>query len=342
MDLIEKFLPASFSEALGGTLAIIAILAGILSLFACVRAHTLRMLAIFVVTALALFSNNVTTYFIAIFVIATAVTELDFLQNLAAIVRGNKEYFDFKKESLSRERKLDLLAAETVRSAVVTESSIDNSAKDDVVEANKAEVEAVDEGASVNENKKDAPTFEEKLEKPTSSSARPDGVVDLAVGDVGHPTTATHKTSFPRASASTLSNDVRRIYELEGRAFDSLELLYETAIERGVRLRRGRVSVELDGLLTKFDGKKDLIFEVKYLRSSENFIAWIKLIGIKLRSLAGRYKEVTGEDALIHFVLILETGVMLTGRQRLALDELNVRDISVFTVDFLERDSLQI
>jgi hypothetical protein len=52
-----------------------------------------------------LFSNHWSTYFAGLFIIATAVTELEFLQNLAAIIRGNKDYFDYKKESLSTEEK---------------------------------------------------------------------------------------------------------------------------------------------------------------------------------------------------------------------------------------------
>ncbi|MDD1136019.1 hypothetical protein M5G22_00490 [Pseudomonas sp. TNT2022 ID233] len=346
MDIMEKFIPVSFPEALGGVLALIAILSGVLSLISGLRAHTLRLLAIFVVTALALFSNNVTTYFIAIFVIATAVTELDFLQNLAAIVRGNKEYFDFKKESLSKERKLDLLAAEAARAAVVAESSFKSSPKDNGSEPNNEEKvvagNQADEQAAMFEPEEVSPPKETPVEEVSAPSiTKPDGDLEKAAkSEVGIPTKTSYRNFFPRSAPGKLSDDVRRIYELESRAFDSLELLYEKAIERGVRLRRGAFAVELDGLLTKFDGEKDLIFEVKYLRSPENFIAWIKLVGIKLQGLAKRYKEVTGENAMVHFVLILEAGVKLTARQRVALDSLEVRDVTIFNVDFLERTPL--
>lgn len=102
---MENFLPNSFIEALGGIVIALSLILSSVSLIPSLRSHSIKLLALFVVAALALFSNHWTTYFAGIFVIATAVTELEFLQNLAAIIRGNKEYFDYKKESLSTDQK---------------------------------------------------------------------------------------------------------------------------------------------------------------------------------------------------------------------------------------------
>ena len=74
------------------------------SLIPCIRSHSTRLLALLLVVGLALFANHPVTYFAALFIVATAVTELEFLQNLAAIIRGNKEYFQYKMEHLSREQ----------------------------------------------------------------------------------------------------------------------------------------------------------------------------------------------------------------------------------------------
>ena len=74
------------------------------SLVPCIRSHSTRLLALLLVVGLALFSNHPATYFAALFIVATAVTELEFLQNLAAIIRGNKEYFQYKMEHLSKEQ----------------------------------------------------------------------------------------------------------------------------------------------------------------------------------------------------------------------------------------------
>ncbi len=60
------------------------------------------MAGLFLLMTLALFAENPYCYFAALFIVATAVTQLDFLQNLAAIIRGSKEYFEYQKEFLSR------------------------------------------------------------------------------------------------------------------------------------------------------------------------------------------------------------------------------------------------
>lgn len=102
---MQNLVPNSFAEALGGIVICLALLLSLISLIPALRSHSIRLLALFFVAALSLFSNHWTTYFAGIFVIATAVTELEFLQNLAAIIRGNKDYFDYKKEALTSEQK---------------------------------------------------------------------------------------------------------------------------------------------------------------------------------------------------------------------------------------------
>jgi hypothetical protein len=100
----SQLIPPSFIEALGGSVMVFALILVLASLIPCIRSHATRLLAILLVVGLALFSNYWATYFAALFIVATAVTELEFLQNLAAILRGNKEYFQYKKEHLSNEQ----------------------------------------------------------------------------------------------------------------------------------------------------------------------------------------------------------------------------------------------
>lgn len=100
----SQIVPSSFIEALGGGVMLFASIFLMTSLIPCIRSHSTRLLALLLVVGLALFSNHPATYFAALFIVATAVTELEFLQNLAAIIRGNKEYFQYKMEHLSREQ----------------------------------------------------------------------------------------------------------------------------------------------------------------------------------------------------------------------------------------------
>lgn len=86
------------------------------------REHFLRVCALFLVGVVVLFANSTYTYFAAVFIIATAVTQLEFLQNIAAIIRGSKEYFDYQKETLSRKEVQEKIEQELIEDAIATES----------------------------------------------------------------------------------------------------------------------------------------------------------------------------------------------------------------------------
>lgn len=92
---MQSIIPPSFIQALAGILSFIGIVFAFSSLFKKFRTLSIRLCAIMFIGVLALFSNHISTYFASIFIIATAVTELEFLQNLAAIIRGNKDYFNW-------------------------------------------------------------------------------------------------------------------------------------------------------------------------------------------------------------------------------------------------------
>lgn len=94
---MNNLLPISFLQLLAGVLCIIGIIFAFLSLLSSFRSHALRLSAIILIVSLSLFCNNGWNYFAALFIIATAVTEIEFLQNLAAIIRGDKNYFAYKQ-----------------------------------------------------------------------------------------------------------------------------------------------------------------------------------------------------------------------------------------------------
>lgn len=334
MDIMEKFLPADFLELLGGVLAIVAIFAGLGSLKLSLRVHLLKLLSIAFICSLALFSNSVTTYFVAIFVIATAVTELDFLQNLAAIIRGNDGYFNYKKEALSRERKFGNLAADVAQADVVSSSGLDSAAEKG---ANPGPEELTEmEAGNVKDDARLSPTetvvVESCHEDIEVETEQPDGVIALKNSD--------HSRGFRETGTylgpSSTTERLRRVFDLENKAFDRLEVSYRSAIERGVRLvSKSGLQVELDGLIST-RMIQHTIFEIKYLRSSRNFISWVRLVSSQLNRLRTLYKEITNKDAVIHFVLILEEGVSLTERQKKELSNMSADDVSVFTAAFLQ------
>jgi hypothetical protein len=96
MDMLPR--AENFIDVVASALMCAAVLYSVVALFGLVRAT--RIGAILLVASLALYSDSFGTYFAAIFIVATAVTELEFLEKLAAIIRGSKEYFDYKKSQV--------------------------------------------------------------------------------------------------------------------------------------------------------------------------------------------------------------------------------------------------
>lgn len=93
--------PESFLELVASILLAISFSLSLLSII--LGERVFRMFVIALVGTLALYADHAAVYFAAIFIVATAVTELEFLEKLAAIIRGNKDYFDYQKERLSIE-----------------------------------------------------------------------------------------------------------------------------------------------------------------------------------------------------------------------------------------------
>lgn len=318
---MESFVPASFPEALGGGLLIVATISALFSLCPCLRAHALRLLAIFIVASLALFSNNTVTYFVAIFVISTAVTELEFLQTLAAIVRGNKDYFDYKKETLSVKDKMDSLASEVKQESSVADAETVNP-KDENSEADfQSSYEESSEAEDLSATKSRDEEFLNSVSKtPTVANVELKNMDSQVLG-VGRSEPTPRQVGF----------DIRKIYDLESRALDKLEVIYGRAIERGVLIKKSPASLQLDGLISRKDtDSADMIFEVKYLATSRNFISWSKRISPKLNMLADNYRAITGKTAWVHLVIILDQSEPLTLRQKRELDLLQVKSVTVF------------
>jgi len=99
VNMLEELLPETIFQAVGTLSLSWAVLFACLSFKSSLRSHTTRLAAMFTILGVALFANHWTGYFATIFIVATAVSELEFLQNLAAIIRGSKEYFEYLKHS---------------------------------------------------------------------------------------------------------------------------------------------------------------------------------------------------------------------------------------------------
>ncbi|MDS9873519.1 hypothetical protein RMI40_01530 [Pseudomonas protegens] len=323
---MDDFLPTNFFQAVGGGLAVVAVGSALLSLCPCLRVHTLKLLAIFLVTSLALFANHVSTYFVAIFVIATAVTEIEFLQNLAAIIRGNKEYFEYKKGQLSAQDKLERIKKEVGQAEAIAASAADG----------------VDQPAAQSElSKQSTPPLPESPgdEASRSQSGKDQDPIDADSSQETVDSNTAHGRGVD-ASTDLLRSpnrevDLVRIYNLETKALDRAELIFDAAIERGILLRGKGKRLELDGFIPAGNGMpEDVAFEVKYVRTGRNFIMLLKLLSDQVSRMKKVYKEITGKALRIHIVLIFESDVALTLRQRDEIKKLG-SDVSIFQADQL-------
>lgn len=326
---MDSFYPLNFFQASAGVFGVFALIFGALSLFDGVRVHAIRMLAIFLVVAMSLYANSVGVYFAAVFIIATAVTELEFLQTLAAIIRGNKEYFAFRKETLSSEAKFKSSQAELMQLESVPDVKGNSVGDGDklAVQDDTCEVTSV----------RSASQPETKICQPTDNQASADNVesrrdipkkpTDLVQGrvDVEHSLPLSRGAMEVSKEVSSWSEDskknyrskVERVIELEARALNYMQEIYRTEIERDVVFQSGVTRLELDGLVTRpmIKGYVDQIFEVKYIGAPSKIHALLpQLRHISLKS--EEYSLMTKRAATVQLVVILDGEGRLPEREK--------------------------
>ena len=85
---MEQLLPASFTELLAGILLLAALFVALSSLSKAYRRTATKTAGILFVASLCLFSQNGWVYFIGVVIITTSLSELDFLRNVSAAIRG--------------------------------------------------------------------------------------------------------------------------------------------------------------------------------------------------------------------------------------------------------------
>jgi len=102
---------------LGSMFCVLGLFLAIIYIIA--RRHTdlpIKFIGSFFILALCFFAKNAWTYGAGIFIIATLVTELEFLEKLAAIFWGRKEYFDYLMRKASKEEIKEKIEEEYLKS----------------------------------------------------------------------------------------------------------------------------------------------------------------------------------------------------------------------------------
>jgi len=129
--------------------ALFAISALILAIPLVARGNTqfaTQLLGSMLVVAISFSANNAAVYTISVFVIATLVTELHFLEKIAALIWNRKEYWNYLTDTASKEEVKGKAKAEVV-------SEIQNTDEPDEVESLDPEVEQPKDILDTNSNK---------------------------------------------------------------------------------------------------------------------------------------------------------------------------------------------
>jgi hypothetical protein len=128
---MDSLTPSNFHELLTGILMLIGVTFSFFSLNEKLKKHSLRIAGLSFISGITIFSNNAWCYFASIFIVATTVTQLEFLQNLAAIIRGSKEYFEYQKEFLSQNEIAESVAKEAEEAKEIQEEDQSQELQDD-------------------------------------------------------------------------------------------------------------------------------------------------------------------------------------------------------------------
>lgn len=250
---MQNYLPQNFRELVASVSIIVGFIFSFISLFKIqgefLREHALRIAAIFSLLGLCLFADDAYTYFAAVFIIATAVTQLEFLQTLAAIIRGNKDYFDFMT-------KVTRSPEETVLQDLKQEV--------DEIERAQDTMDLIEEQKQIETNDNLEYEVKDKSEHQGSNCSISPEQEDTAKMDHSPINKETQQKCIKKQVNDIIYNmdPVELALMVEEKTFKILEQKYNGFITRYVRFEGS--NIELDGLMMK--DSKLIIFEIKTVR----------------------------------------------------------------------------
>jgi hypothetical protein len=130
---MDFMFPKTFMEFVGGISFITAILFMVLSIKKGLRQYLHKISGLLLLIALSAYAENEWCYLAVVFIIGTTVTELDFLQNIAAIIRGSEAYFKYKKVFVPSED-LESAINEEYQAVIESGDKIDNKMSTDKID----------------------------------------------------------------------------------------------------------------------------------------------------------------------------------------------------------------
>ena len=125
-NILNTCYPLSFLELLAGLLLILVLAISILLFIPKIHSKLLTIISILLMVSLTLFANNFWIYFLCMLVIATSITNVEFLENIAAIIRNSDSYFKYKSSKATKKQVENKIEDEILTETESSESEVIN------------------------------------------------------------------------------------------------------------------------------------------------------------------------------------------------------------------------
>ena len=283
------------------------------------KKEVLKLAGLLLVLAIAFYSTNATVHVITVFIIATLITNLDFVVNMAAVFRGSaKDVFSYKIELLDRKQQEEKIVQEIRENEAAPQDGPPDTGdtEEDSSEVQEAESpsseDPPEDQAAAGMGKAAASSSEDHVAKGAHKATSPPsedppaGRAAAGVQETVSPSSVERSAGKQAKAADgglvsakkSINEAVSEYIDLEALALDHIAMTYGP-IDRYVRFRHEDATIEFDAIRT--GEKLDKLFEVK-LTASKSLL--LNKIIPDFRERVQRYVTLSGKEAEAFLVVV--------------------------------------
>lgn len=266
------------------------------------------------VLSLAFAANNVWTYGLSIFIVATLVTELQFLEKLAAMFTNRDKYWDYLAQKSTPEQAAQKAALEAVEAVQAEEAYEDSAVNADLARDPKPSSASAGEGGKETETQNaSGPVAQSSIE----------GIPSIDSLEVNKPDSSKVATDGKASIAARTKNIIKFQYAAVDALKDYTNMLTGSKLLTDMRYSAPGVSFEVDAVLKT--ESIDYIVEVRHVLSPAALSSAVRR-ALKLVGLYGNLITAAGERKSVKGILIVPKGVWMRNR-------FGAPDLVVFELD---------
>ncbi len=266
------------------------------------------------VLSLAFAANNVWTYGLSIFIVATLVTELQFLEKLAAMFTNRDKYWDYLAQKSTPEQAAQKAALEAVEAVQAEEAYEDSAVNADLARDPKPSSAPAGEGGKETETQNaSGPVAQSSIE----------GIPSIDSLEVNKPDSSKVATDGKASIAARTRNIIKFQYAAVDALKDYTNMLTGSKLLTDMRYSAPGVSFEVDAVLKT--ESIDYIVEVRHVLSPAALSSAVRR-ALKLVGLYGNLITAAGERKSVKGILIVPKGVWMRNR-------FGAPDLVVFELD---------